>query len=1181
MADDITLTVNVRNMARGEFQRLDQQLDRLRRDVRNVGSASASSSQRMNQLNQSMGAVQGRMRRLQQTGQMTGREMIHMRQSISLVNRELANAARAGEITTDQYRRLRAQSDQMRTSFDTLSNTVRLHNTNVRQGAHDADRLRMAQERLRLAWVRSEQAAARIRQTDDRLRLSQMRLGDSTKSVGNNASFAGGMFSNLRAKLIGSAVVLGASLLPTIGALAPMIAGLTGIVGVAALAFSGLSKPTKMLSKDEKEFLKSIKPLTKEFRELQKTARKALLPELSKSFKDVGKAMDAMNPVLEVAGKGLGQLVGKIAKGVAKKDFMGPFLKNVKMGTNWIFQFTGSFGKFAKSFFEFGTKSQPALDAWQDLLGGFLDRGLPGMFKGLESGIGGASDYLRGLSSLINDGLLPGLGKLVGKFMEAFGPTIGDILREVGRNFNELSGDIGDLFVALAPVGKFVGNIITGFLDLGRIGSSVFFDLAKQIGGAFLKTFTEVFSGDQLTSLQTGVESLSTWVQNNEGSIRSAFTQVAGGIIDMVNAGVQGIPQLLTALKGLVEVSLTSFDAIISGSAYAFGWIPGIGDKLKDANTKFDEFAAGVRTSLDDAITTSQNFADAFGPNAERAKLTLNVDQAKAALEDIKTKLKDPELTKERRAKLTADKADAERKVKEAESALSAFDKKRAKPKIDADASGFFNKVAAATRAKIPTKYGPVAANTNPFWSAVHGLADRVVGTSYVNVVQRAVGKVGDWFKNANGGVYRAFADGGVENHQAQIAPGGPVRMWAERETGGEAYLPLGPSKRSRSKRVAEQAVGIMGGSIEWFAKGGMSQATKDARRSLTGSFGISTFGRYAGYQRTPFERSLAVPGDSSSLVTNLNQVLGQIKNAFSGSTEKRLVAGLMASGKALIRNQKNLEKVNASLDKAKTKLDDLKQAAASLKDSVTSGVLSATDVTQAASGDKNVTMSDVMAQMRNSVDKSTAFSGALAQLKARGVSKDIINQIATAGINGGGLETAGAILAGSSSEIQTLNEMQSRINTAANTAGKTASDAMYAAGIKAADGMVKGLQKRQDAIEAQMLKIAKSMEKAIKRALGIKSPSKVMEKVGHYTAEGFALGMAKNRKVSNAWTTVLDVPSSGRPIGGSSGSFGGGGEVVLPIYIGNQKIEEVILDVNRRVVRKRGGDVQKVFGGR
>ncbi|MFJ2863677.1 phage tail tape measure protein [Kitasatospora sp. NPDC087314] len=61
----------------------------------------------------------------------------------------------------------------------------------------------------------------------------------------------------------------------------------------------------------------------------------------------------------------------------------------------------------------------------------------------------------------------------------------------------------------------------------------------------------------------------------------------------------------------------------------------------------------------------------------------------------------------------------------------------------------------------------------------------------------------------ANGGV-TAFADG-AERHVAQIAPAGAMRLWAEPETGGEAYIPLAQAKRDRSMRILGQVAGMFG----------------------------------------------------------------------------------------------------------------------------------------------------------------------------------------------------------------------------------------------------------------------------------------------------------------------------------------------------------------------------------
>lgn len=63
----------------------------------------------------------------------------------------------------------------------------------------------------------------------------------------------------------------------------------------------------------------------------------------------------------------------------------------------------------------------------------------------------------------------------------------------------------------------------------------------------------------------------------------------------------------------------------------------------------------------------------------------------------------------------------------------------------------------------------------------------------------------------ADGSILRMFANGGAERHVAQIAPAGAWRLWAEPETGGEAYIPLAASKRARSLDILRETARIFG----------------------------------------------------------------------------------------------------------------------------------------------------------------------------------------------------------------------------------------------------------------------------------------------------------------------------------------------------------------------------------
>lgn len=79
---------------------------------------------------------------------------------------------------------------------------------------------------------------------------------------------------------------------------------------------------------------------------------------------------------------------------------------------------------------------------------------------------------------------------------------------------------------------------------------------------------------------------------------------------------------------------------------------------------------------------------------------------------------------------------------------------------------------------------------------------------------------------SAAGNIVTAYAGGGLDvpnGHVAEIATSG-VRMWAEPETKGEAYIPFANDwRRPRAKAIAAEAVSRLGGNVQWFAHGGIS----------------------------------------------------------------------------------------------------------------------------------------------------------------------------------------------------------------------------------------------------------------------------------------------------------------------------------------------------------------------
>jgi TP901 family phage tail tape measure protein len=451
---------------------------------------------------------------------------------------------------------------------------------------------------------------------------------------------------------------------------------------------------------------------------------------------------------------------------------------------------------------------------------------------------------------------------------------------------------------------------------------------------------------------------------------------------------------------------------------------------------------------------------------------------------------------------------------------------------------------------------------------------------------------------------------GNVFHESGHYAAGGPVTGGSGTQDdvpilamGGEFMVRKGPAQKYQALLEA-----INEDRVPHFAKGGKVKLTKaqqkakeaakaesDARHDAMGDLTISHFGHMAGYKRSEFGSALGKPDSVSSLVNALNQWRSIIKKSTHGSTENKLLKQLDATGRKLLGYEKALTKVTASLDKAKDKLNSLKDAAASLKDGVKSSLISSANITKGAGADSTTTLGSIRGQMTVSRDKVVAFASALKQLKAKGYSKSIIQQVAEAGVDGGGLETAGALLEASSSEVASINSVQGQIEKAAGSAGKTTADAVYGAAIAKQTAVVKLLTSQQHSLQKSMEKLTRAMEKAIEKAFGKKATGGI---VGAAATGGIRSGLTwvgeqgpelaelpvGTRVLSNPdsmrrlaatqapWASMLSTPRRGSaPALGAAPASGDGKPIVIQLRIGDKDFGELWVDAGRKQVRARG----------
>lgn len=615
-----------------------------------------------------------------------------------------------------------------------------------------------------------------------------------------------------------------------------------------------------------------------------------------------------------------------------------------------------------------------------------------------------------------------------------------------------------------------------------------------------------------------------------------------------------------------------------------------------------------VEAQTSDAVASLDNVIAAMQetPTAKTITVKTLSQEAQKILEDIGytvTRLPDGSFTitaatgaassavgkvQEARDKLTGKKIDiaaavggAITDIGRAQSARDNFKSK--KVSIGATVGGALADIgrAQAARDNLKAKSINISASTGAFHASVSRIVGSSLGTAYINVVQRYDNQVARPFGAKGGSAsslpMKRFATGGSISGGVLDGPG------TKTSDGIIARLSRGEFVM-RAAAVDKYGVAAMQrinmGLLPRFHRGGSpTKSEREAISDVKGHFTVSRFGKMAGWKQDEFVNAFAKAESLMDVVSELNQTRSTIMKTTHGSTERRLLGTLDVGGRVLIKYQKQLMSTNKALEKAKDKLADLKQAASQLKDSIKQGIISELNVTRSASKeDSQVTLNTIMSQMTADSANAKAFQSMLNTLRKRGVSGHIIEQVGQAGIEGGGLETARALLSASSSQIKRMNSMNASIRKSADDTGDVVSDAMYKAGIAAAEGLVKGLQKKQDFIERQMLQLAQFIEKAIKRALKIKSPSKVMERLGSFTAEGFALGIERNNRPKHSWKSLLDIPSDGgrhyTPTRSSSGD-----PMVIQLHIGGKNIGEIIIDPLRKSIRHRGGDVQAVLG--
>lgn len=277
-------------------------------------------------------------------------------------------------------------------------------------------------------------------------------------------------------------------------------------------------------------------------------------------------------------------------------------------------------------------------------------------------------------------------------------------------------------------------------------------------------------------------------------------------------------------------------------------------------------------------------------------------------------------------------------------------------------------------------------------------------------------------------------------------------------------------------------------------------------------------------------------------LVTDVNAAGGKKFDSLINQTKTKLL-NLLPARDALA----------AQVDNAKTSLKNLQQQAKDTAKSLTDTSIGLGDITSAKGV---VTIDTFKDQLNAAIAQTNAFADAMSKLTASGLNQTSLQQLAAAG-PAQGLAAAQALIQSGQAGVNQVNTLEAQLDVSAKSLGTNTENSMYAAGIKAAQGLASGLESQQAALAKTMVGLADVMINELKKKLKIKSPSQLMaDEIGEPAGMGAIQGLLKS---TAGMGKASDQVASHLSSGGQGGGKGGLGNVQVVVYLGDREITDIV----------------------
>lgn len=380
---------------------------------------------------------------------------------------------------------------------------------------------------------------------------------------------------------------------------------------------------------------------------------------------------------------------------------------------------------------------------------------------------------------------------------------------------------------------------------------------------------------------------------------------------------------------------------------------------------------------------------------------------------------------------------------------------------------------------------------------AINNLRGKTVEITYHG--RRTGVAVGGNVALAGGGTVPALAPGGTvpgsrvpyrDSVLTYLAGGEEVISNARGQA--DRYRPL--LKAINADRLA--AGGTVAAAAQALARGGRSRRRRGSSGPTVRSV---TKGLVASFDETGLAGVTTAQGKLNSKLAEYHR-----KHSANAAAAKR---AYRVTQRALADEYAALKKNAKARDVIVAKIKAAKEAGAAAKDAA----LASLDVSSiAAVNDAPMTGGFIVKGLQDRVAALKKFQADLAELRRRGVDKALVGDLAQKGVEAGGAY-ASALASATSEQISAVNQAQKDIRT---QAGKIGADTTK--------GLAAGLASELRAIDRAGTRLANALLRAVRRRLGIRSPSRELRKDGRHSVAGMIDGLRREIPAAEAQATAL-----------------------------------------------------------